>query len=308
MHISVLRAEVLTWLDVKPGGTYIDGTLGSGGHALGILERAGRDGTLLGLDQDEQALGRAGAVLADWSDCCRLVQRNFADMGAVAAREGLTAVDGIVLDLGVSSDQLDTPERGFSFQREGPLDMRMNTASGEPASRLVQDLDESALIQIFRSYGEEPRARRIAAAIVRERTRAAIETTTQLADIVERAVGGRKGARHPATRVFQALRIAVNEELESLRQGLDAGLALLKPGGRMAVISFHSLEDRIVKRFCVLHEGRWESLQAGGQRWVGREPRVARLTRKPVCPNELECAENPRARSAKLRVIEKVEE
>jgi 16S rRNA (cytosine1402-N4)-methyltransferase len=308
MHISVLRTEVLTWLDVKPGGTYIDGTLGSGGHALGILERAGRDGMLLGLDQDEQALGRAGAALADWSDRCRLVQRNFADMGAAAAREGLTAVDGIVLDLGVSSDQLDTPERGFSFQREGPLDMRMNTAAGEPASRLVQDLDERALIEIFRSYGEEPRARRIAAAIVRERDQVAIETTTQLAEIVERAVGGRKGARHPATRVFQALRIAVNEELESLRQGLDAGLALLKPGGRLAVISFHSLEDRIVKRFCVLHEGRWESLQAGGQRWVGREPRVVRLTRKPICPTELECAENPRARSAKLRVIEKVDE
>ena len=234
-----------------------------------------------------------------------MVKGNFADMVALAETNGLQEVDGILLDLGVSSDQLDTPERGFSFRADGPLDMRMDATQRTSAARLVNTLAEQDLAELLWRLGEEPAARRVARAIVSERERAPIETTARLAALVARVKHGRQGRTDPATRVFQALRIAVNDELDSLTRGLDAALRLLKRGGRMAVISFHSLEDREVKNFFRRHAGRWEAQQAGGQAWVGERPAVGLVARKPVTPSVEECEQNPRARSAKLRVAQR---
>ena len=215
---------------------------------------------------------------------------------------------GILLDLGVSSYQLDNAERGFSFRRDGKLSMQMDdSAEKGSAADLLAESDERELVDIFRRYGEEPRARRIAQAIIKARAKTPIETTVQLADIVSGAIG-RFGAKHPATRVFQALRMAVNSELEELQQALEDGLNLLKPGGRMVVISFESLSDRIVKRHFVGHAGKWVSLQQGGELWEGKLPPVERLTGKPVEAGECELKSNPRARSAKLRAVKRVVE
>lgn len=307
-HTPVMFQEVLDLLSPKPGGTYLDGTLGSGGHAEGILEKAGPDGRLIGLDKDPEALGRAARTLAAYRSRCVLEHGDFADMSAIAERHGIREVDGVVLDLGVSSPQLDTPQRGFSFQNDGPLDMRMDPSSPVTAASLVASLPEADLADLIYKYGEEPASRRVARAIVDERALRPIETTLQLASVVERAKGGRRGRTHPATQTFQALRITVNRELESLARGIEAGISLLKPGGRMAVITFHSLEDRLVKQAFAAHAGRWESLQAGGRRWVGRAPAVRRVTKKPVVAGEEETRVNPRARSAKLRVIERLNE
>ena len=305
MHQPVLTREVLALLDVRSGGTYIDATVGSGGHARAILDAAGSDGFLLGLDRDPAALERAGRSLRDCAGAYRLVHANFAELGTVAADVGVTDVNGIVMDVGVSSDQLETPGRGFSFAADGPLDMRMNPHTGPTAADLVNALPEEDLAALFREKGEERHARRIARAVVRARTDGRIETTLQLAGIVER-VAARRGRLHPATRVFQALRIAVNDELECLSAGLEAGIGQLCAGGRLAVISFHSLEDRIAKRCFADHAGRWESLQAGGRAWRGREPQVKRVTKKPVEPSTEEIERNPRARSARLRVVERM--
>lgn len=305
MHQAVLLGEVLHWLAPRPGGTYVDGTLGGGGHARALAEVIGAQGRLLALDQDAAALERAKAALGTLVGRCLLVKANFAEMGHVADAHGIRTVDGVVLDIGISSDQLDAPERGFSFMRDGPLDMRMDRDRPKTAAELVNTLDESELANLLRRYGEEPRARGIARQLVRERQQAPLLRTAQVADAVMRVYGGRRGRIHPATQTFQALRIAVNGELEALEQGLEAGLNLLAPGGRMAVISFHSLEDRLVKRCFAEHQGRWESLQAGGQKWVGRLPEVDVLTRKPVTATDEECQTNPRARSAKLRVAER---
>jgi len=211
------------------------------------------------------------------------------------------------LDLGVSSDQLDTPGRGFSFRFDGHLDMRMDTTRGESAADLLARLDVQSLADIFRRLGEEPHARRIAQAVERAQRQAPIVTTGRLAEVVEEAAGGRSGPRHPATRAFQALRMAVNQELEDLEQALEEGLRLLRPGGRMAVITFESITDRAVKQRFAAHAGRWVSLQQGGERWEGELPAVTRVTRRPLeaGPDELEA--NPRARSAKLRVVQRCE-
>ena len=292
-------------LDVRPGKTYIDGTVGSAGHASGIVDSVGEGGFLLGIDRDAEAVERAKARLPAGARHCRIVHGNFSDMARHAGEAGLSEVDGVLLDVGVSSDQLAAPARGFSFDRDGPLDMRMDTTRGETAAELVARLSEQELAEVLRTYGEERRARSIARAIVSARRRGPIRSTLELAGIVESAAGGRRGRLHPATRTFQALRIAVNRELESLEVGLEAGLGLLAEGGRMAVISFHSLEDRIVKHTFREHAGRWESLPAGGRTWQGREPRVRLLSKKPVRPSEAEIARNPRARSAKLRVAER---
>ena len=307
-HISVMPRETLDGLNVRPGGRYIDGTLGGGGHAEAILRAAAPDGRLLGFDRDPAAIERVRARLAPFGDRFEAVHANFADMADVAREHGFDAVDGVLLDLGVSSFQLDDPERGFSFLHDGPLDMRMDTTRGETAADLLARLagDPEALAAILRDYGEEPRAGRIARALCEAQARAPFTTTAQLAAAVEKAVGGRCGAaRHPATRTFQALRIAVNRELDAVAAGLEAGLSLLSPGGRMAVITFHSLEDRIVKRVFAEHVGRWESLQAGGRCRIGREPAVADVLRKPAVADEAEQAANPRARSAKLRIVER---
>ena len=305
MHRAVLLDEVMAWLAPAPGGLFVDGTLGGGGHTRAMAEAVGPAGRVLALDQDAGALERARANLGGVEDRCLLVQGSFARLDEVAAAHGIANVDGVLLDIGISSDQLDDPERGFSFMRDGPLDMRMDQSREETAASLLNTLGEDALTDILRRYGEEPRARAISRRVAQQRNRESFATTGQLADLVMEVYGGRRGRIHPATLTVPALRIAVNGELDALAQGLEAALRILAPGGRMAVIAFHSLEDRLVKQFFVEHQGRMESLPAGGQKWVGALPEMRILTRKPVMATDRECQENPRARSAKLRVAER---
>lgn len=296
LHQSVLTREVIEWLDLAPGKTILDGTLGSGGHAAAILDRLGPGGKLIGCDKDADALAEASRVLEKYGDQCVKIHADFSEAVEQLRKSGPTRVDGILLDLGVSSMQLDRPERGFSFRFEGPLDMRMDgSAPIATARELVNRLSEEALRDILYRYGEERLARRIASAIVRERSRRAIETTSQLAQIVWNAVPvpARHGRIHPATRTFQALRLAVNGEIESLETLLQRAPELLTAGGRLVVLSFHSLEDRLVKH----------SLRRYQQEGLGRV-----LTKKPVTPREDEIAVNPRSRSAKLRAFERAGE
>ena len=275
------------------GGRYIDGTLGGGGHAAAVLERSSPDGELLGIDADPAALAAAAERLQRFGDRVRLAHGNFGTLGAIAAQAGWERVDGILLDLGVSSYQLDTAERGFSFQADGPLDMRLDPTKGETAADLVNQAPETELADLIFQYGEERASRRIARFLVEARRRQPITTTAQLAAIVARALGGRHGKIHPATRTFQALRIAVNGELDNLERGLEQAVELLQPGGRLAVIAFHSLEDRIVKHFFRAE--------------AHAEPaRLAILTKKPIEADEAEARSNPRSRSAKLRIAERV--
>ena len=308
VHKPVLAAEVADLLRVRAGGTYVDGTLGSGGHARLVLERLGAGGRLFGIDRDGQAIERSRSSLAKWGGQCVFVHRSFADLAGIAEEHRIGKVDGILLDLGVSSEQLETPERGFSISRNGPLDMRMDGAGGKTAADLVNGLSVDELKAVIRRFGEEPAAGAIARAIVREREKAPIAATLRLAEIVSAAVGGRHGRIHPATRTFQAIRIAVNGELDALERGLEAGLRLLGPGGRMAVISFHSLEDRLVKNCFREHAGRYESLEGGGQVRLVKEPAVVVLTKRPVTASDDELEANPRSRSAKLRVAERAGE
>jgi 16S rRNA (cytosine1402-N4)-methyltransferase len=307
MHQSVLLDEVLELLNPREGGVYVDGTLGSGGHSEAILERIGETGMLLAIDRDRDALERSKKRLKRFGSRCRYAHGNYADIANIADAEGIQEVDGILLDLGVSSEQLDTAERGFSFMHAGPLDMRMNQGAGRTAADVVNGESESDLVRILRVYGEERSARRVAGAIVHRRSERLFETTEDLAEVISVAKGGRRGRTHPATQSFQAIRMVVNGELEGVEEGLRDGTTLVKEGGRMAVITFHSLEDRIVKRFFADHEGRWESLEAGGERWEGNLPPMKRITRKPVQPSEAECKSNPRARSSKLRVAERID-
>jgi 16S rRNA (cytosine1402-N4)-methyltransferase len=306
MHRPVLLKEVMDLLAVKRGGTYVDCTLGGGGHAEALLERIGPQGTLLGLDRDAESLAGVAERLGSWGRSCVLAHANFADLGEVAEEHGIREADGVLADLGMSSIQLDDPQRGFSFQSDGPLDMRMDRTQGPTAAEFLAGVEEQDLMVLLRRWGEEPEARSIAAAIVREREARRIETTAQLAGLVERAKRGRRRKIHPATQTFMALRMAVNCEMESLERGVQAALSLVRPGGRVAVISFHSIEDRAVKHLLARHIGRWESLAAGGTRWLGEEPAVSRVTRKPAMASPEEVAGNPRARSAKLRVVERI--
>ncbi len=305
-HQSVMPGEVLHWLQPRPGGIYLDGTLGGGGHARLILDNA-PDSRLIGLDRDPAALRAAACRLEDYAGRITLRHAAFARAAEVVAELGVEKLDGMLLDLGVSSHQLDTPERGFSFQHDAPLDMRMDPGAGETAADFIARAEESELVRIFFDYGEERYARRIARAIVRRRERQAPATTADLAQLVRAAVpGGRRPARiHPATRVFQALRIQVNDELEQLREGLTRGIELLRPGGRMVVISFHSLEDRIVKqlfrdkaRGCVCPP-RLPVCQCH------QVPTVKVLTKKGVKAAAAEIEQNNRARSAILRAAER---
>ena len=307
VHMPVLLEETVTRLVTEPGGWYVDGTVGAGGHAAAVLAAAGLDANLLALDRDGQALELARDALEPFGDRVVLERANFSELAEVAARHGVRAVRGVLLDLGVSSLQLDRAERGFSFLHDSPLDMRMDDRQDLTAAQLLARLSPNELANLLRRYGEEPAARRIARAVAEARARGELpETTAQLAELVARVKGTRRGRIHPATQAFQALRIAVNGELAALEAGLPPALELLAPGGRLAVISFHSLEDRIVKRFMADHVGRMESLAKGGERWAGRLPRARRVTRKAVGATEEEIAANPRARSAKLRVIERM--
>ena len=295
-HIPVLLKEVMDALAVRPGGRYVDGTLGRAGHTKEIIARGGM---VLGIDRDEQAIREIGEVAG-----LTAVRGRHGDLKEIANEKGWSEVDGILLDLGVSSPQLDEAGRGFSFLREGPLDMRMDRSSGLSAADIVNGESAERLEEIFRELGEEPQARRIAKAIAKEREKRKFETTVEFADFVERVVG-RRGAHHPATRVFQALRMEVNDEIGELERALEGGLGLLKSGGRFAVITFESLTDRIVKRFFAKHVGRMVSLQQGGERWEGEEPRMRAVTGKVVVASEEEADFNPRSRSAKLRAAEK---
>lgn len=306
MHVPVLLRETVESLAVRPGGVYVDGTLGRAGHACAVLARAGNGATLVGIDRDEQALRESAERLKAVAGArVELIHGQHGDLAALVRERGFDEVDGILLDLGVSSPQLDEAGRGFSFRSDGPLDMRMDRSRGLTAADLVATKDEDALAATFRTLGEEPHARRIARAVVRAREKAPLVTTGQLADLVERTVG-RHGAHHPATRVFQALRMEVNDEVGELERALAGGLGLLKTGGRFAVITFESITDRIVKRFFAAHAGKMVSLQQGGARWEGELPRVRLVTRHAVTATDGETDLNPRARSAKLRTAEKM--
>jgi len=309
MHTSVLLKETLEALNPRAGGAYIDATLGGGGHAEAILSASGPDSRLLGLDRDPDAIQRCRSRLAPFGTRAVCVHAPFSTLPHVAAACGFERADGIVLDLGVSSFQLDDPARGFSFMHDGPLDMRMDTSGGMTAAALLDSLDGDwrRLAGILGDFADEPAAGRIAKAIVAGHARQPITTTRQLADVVEHAVGGRRGApRHPATRTFQALRIAVNAETEQARDGIEAAIDLLADDGVLVVITFHSIEDRIAKQTLSEHIGRMVSLQQGGQTWTGRQPAVSRLHRRPVSPGADEISSNPRARSAKLRAVRRL--
>lgn len=303
-----MPAEVLELLAPHGGGIYLDGTVGGGGHARLILEASGPDGRLVGLDRDPAALAAAAAVLAPYAGRAELRQGSFAELAGHLDEVGVDKVDGILLDLGVSSYQLDTPGRGFSFRDDGPLDMRMDPTRGQTAAELLAGATAEELKRIFREYGEERWAGRIAREIVRTRTIEPLTTTRQLAELVCRAVpGGHQPQRiHPATRIFQALRIAVNGELDALAAGLTAALARLRPGGRLVVISFHSLEDRMVKQ--VLREAA-RSCVCPPRLPVctcGKTAIVKILTPRGVRPAEAEVIANPRARSAVLRAAQRL--
>ncbi len=306
MHNPVMLKEALEGLALKPDSCVVDATLGGGGHAEAILRVLGVDGVLLGLDRDPAAIVRVEERLRGYPAKLLLRRTDFAEIGVVARECGLTRVDGVLMDLGVSSFQLDCAERGFSFRYAGPLDMRMDTDAALTAADIVNGYGEEEIVKILWRLGEERSARAIARRIVRERDLAPIEDTERLAELVSAVKGGRRGRRHPATKTFMALRMAVNTELESLRLGLEAGLKLLAVGGRFSVISFHSLEDRIVKHFFRAHVGCNESLQAGGSCWVGETPPVRLVRKKPILPGGVEIGENPRARSAKLRIAERI--
>jgi len=305
MHVPVLLNETMELLVTNPAGTYIDGTLGRGGHAMEILKRLSPEGRLIGLDRDAEAIEETKEILKPFGERAKRIHGNFADMKELCGQIGVTEVDGVLLDLGVSSPQFDVAERGFSFAKDGPLDMRMDRTKGRTAADLVNEDDEETLADLIYRLGEDRDSRRIARAIVLERQHGRIERTLKLAEIVERAKGGRRGAIHPATQTFQALRMAVNTELESLEAGLEAGLSMLREGGRMAVITFHSLEDRPVKEFFKRHTVKRESLQQGGEKLVYEEPAVRLLTKKPLTASKQELADNPRSRSAKLRAAER---
>ena len=310
-HIPVLYEEVLRGLNVVPGGRYVDGTIGAAGHAQGILTGSAPDGCLLGLDVDAGALEISRQRLVQFTNRVILAHSSFARLREVASGLGFGQVDGVLLDLGLSSMQLDDPSRGFSFQDEGPLDMRFDTSAPRTAAYWVNELAEEELAELIWRYGEEPAARSIARAIVAARP---LRTTTELSAVISQAVKRsrardrqhQRGTHHPATRTFQALRIAVNAELEGLEQGLQGAVAILRPGGHLAVITFHSLEDRIVKQFfareardCICPP---EALVCT----CGHKAQVVVVTRKPIRPSSTEVGRNPRSRSARLRIVAKI--
>ncbi len=309
-HISVLYNESLDALKIRENGVYVDGTFGAGGHSRGIH---GRGGTVIALDRDHSTLEFSREGGENWTTSLQYHHSNFSEMGTLLPELGYPQVDGVLLDLGVSSMQLDQPDRGFSFRAAAPLDMRMDKSQTLTAAEFVNNATAEELEQIFFEYGEEKFGRRIARAIVENRP---LETTLELADLVKKTVPPKKrtgrGAQkskktiHPATKVFQALRIAVNTELDSLRKGLEGAIQILRPGGRLVVISFHSLEDRIVKETFRLYSDPWHNVPKHVMQPETDRVKLKRITKKPISPSAEEIEQNPRSRSSKLRVAEKL--
>lgn len=306
-HISVLLEECIENLNIKPDGIYVDGTLGLGGHSEQILKRL-TTGRLIGIDRDESAIRRTGERLKAYSDKMTLVHGNFCDVAQILDELGIDAVDGMLFDLGVSSPQLDESERGFSYMNDAPLDMRMDNTSSLTAWNVVNDWDEAELVRILRDFGEERYARRIASRIAERRTAKPIETTLELVEIIRSAMpaAALREKQHPAKRSFQAIRIAVNDELGAVDQMMKTAPDKLKPHGRLCVISFHSLEDRIVKTGIAARENGCTCPREAPICVCGFKQTLKSVHRKPIVPGEDELNENPRARSAKLRVAEKV--
>lgn len=304
-HVPVLLKEVCEALDAGREGVFVDGTFGAGGYTRAIIDAHPKT-VVVAIDRDPDAVAAGAAMAARMKRRLRLVSGRFGDLGDIAAAEGFDKVDGVVLDIGVSSMQLDEARRGFSFRQDGPLDMRMEQ-DGRSAADIVNEASESELADIFYHYGEERRSRAVACAIIETRRRIPFETTRQLADLVSSIIRQEPGGVHPATRVFQSLRIAVNDELGELVRALHAAEHALKPGGRLAVVTFHSLEDRIVKQFFAARTGRVSAGSRHSPLIAQAEPSFEALTRGPVAPGEPELARNPRARSAKLRAAIRTE-
>ena len=307
-HRSVLLDECIEGLAIKPNGIYVDGTAGGGGHSFHIAAALGEGGRLIAIDRDAAAIQAAGQRLAPFGDRVTLVRRNFSEVGEVCAELGIDKIDGILMDLGVSSYQLDTPERGFSYNADARLDMRMDDRNPLDASVIVNTYSEEKLREIIYGFGEEKFGGKIAAEIVRSRAAKPIETTGELVDIIKRAMpaAAKQGGHHPAKRTFQAIRIEVNGELDAITPAINSAVNLLSSGGRIAIITFHSLEDRIVKQT-------YSSLAQGCTCprnfpvcVCGNKPKVKVVTKKPILPSDIELEENPRSRSAKLRVAEKI--
>lgn len=304
LHRTVLLAEVVEHLWVRPGGVYLDATVGDGGHALAILEAASPEGKVLGLDRDPHSISRAVQRLGPFGERFVPVQGNYAEMLALARARGVSRADGILMDLGFSSWQVQEPGRGFSFRSDEPLDMRYDPASPLTAAHIVNSYGEGELAQLIFRYGEEPRSRTIARNIVQNRP---IDSTAELADLVARAVGTRRGRRlHPATRTFQALRVAVNDEMVHLEAGLKAATELLAASGRLVVISYQSLEDRLVKNFLAQESRGCICPPETPVCACGHQPRVRLVNRRVIRPSTQEVQSNPRSRSAKMRVAQRI--
>jgi len=306
-HTSVLLEETVDGLNIKPDGIYVDGTLGGGGHAFEVCSRLSSKGRFIGIDQDEAAIEAAGIRLRDFGERVTIVRSNYCDMKSQLQKLGIDKVDGIVLDLGVSSYQLDTAERGFSYRVDAPLDMRMDRRQKMTARDIVNDYSEMDLFRIIRDYGEDKFAKNIAKHIVMEREKGSIETTGQLIEIIKRAIPMKfqKTAGHPAKRTFQAIRIELNRELEVLRESLDDMIDLLNEDGRICIITFHSLEDRIVKSIFKRNEDPCTCPSHFPVCVCGNVSKGKVVTRKPILPTEGEMEENSRSKSAKLRIFER---
>lgn len=305
-HVSVLLEEVVEGLQIKPDGIYVDGTLGGAGHASAVCSRLGKSGRLIGIDQDADAIVAATERLSSYGNLARIIRSNYSDMVSVLRQEQIASVDGILLDLGVSSFQLDTSERGFSYRMDAPLDMRMDDRQELTAEMVVNEYSEMELFHVIRRYGEDKFAKNIARHIVAEREKEPIRSTGKLAEVISRAIPMKikKQGGHPAKRTFQAIRIEVNRELEVLEQTLNDMIDLLNPGGRLCIITFHSLEDRIVKNTFRNAENPCTCPPDFPVCVCGNCSRGRVITRKPVLPTEREKEENPRSKSAKLRIFE----
>ena len=307
VHKSVLLKETIDGLKIKPDGIYVDGTLGGGGHASEVARRLSDKGSIIGIDQDAAAIEAAGIRLKNFGEKVTIVRSNYCDMKSQLGKLGIDKVDGIVLDLGVSSYQLDTAERGFSYREDAPLDMRMDRRQKMTARYIVNDYEERELYRVIRDYGEDKFAKNIAKHIVAARQKAPIETTGQLTEIIRASIPMKfqKKSGHPAKRTFQAIRIELNQELEVLKNSLDAMIDLLNPGGRLCIITFHSLEDRIVKSAFRKNENPCTCPSDFPVCVCGKISKGSIITRKPILPSKEEMEENSRAKSAKLRIFER---